>query len=226
MLLRARKLWKLVFLAACLVAVAVILSMWHIDKDEFEDDTNHGSIESDLHSANQRHVEEDKPTEQEHDYDPSDEFEVETNHGSIESDLHFENWQDVEEEKPTQQEHDNEDPTSENELYRAYDHMTTLLLFVGYSRSRHSLVSSLLDAHPHVIVADESYALRKWVQSPVWKTTKSKYDFFDTMMGSSVSSFKHGRRSRDTKGSAANLQIFGYNIPDQWQATYDRHIQV
>ncbi|KAJ7375665.1 hypothetical protein OS493_039738 [Desmophyllum pertusum] len=134
--------------------------------------------------------------------------------------------QDVEEEKPTQQEHDNEDPTSENELYRAYDHMTTLLLFVGYSRSRHSLVSSLLDAHPHVIVADESYALRKWVQSPVWKTTKSKYDFFDTMMGSSVSSFKHGRRSRDTKGSAANLQIFGYNIPDQWQATYDRHIQV
>ena len=119
-----------------------------------------------------------------------------------------------------------EEPTSANELYRAYDHMTTLLLFVGYSRSRHSLVSSLLDAHPHVIVADESYALRKWVQDSDWKTTKSKYDFFDTMMGSSVSSFKHGRRSRDTKGSAANLQIFGYNIPDQWQATYDRHIQV
>lgn len=104
--------------------------------------------------------------------------------------------------------------------------MTTLLLFVGYSRSRHSLVSSLLDAHPHMIVADESYALRKWASNPDWKTTKSKYDFFDTMMGNSVRSSKQGRRSRDSKGSAANLQIFGYSIPDQWQGAYDQYIQV
>ena len=84
-----------------------------------------------------------------------------------------------------------EEPTNEEDnKYRAYDHLTTLLLFVGYSRSRHSLVSSLLDAHPHMIVADESYALRKWISNPDWKTVKSisKYQFFDTMIRNSVRS--------------------------------------
>lgn len=116
-----------------------------------------------------------------------------------------------------------EEVTSKNEMY---DRMNTLLLFVGYSRSRHSLVSSLLDAHPHMIVADESYALRKWVQQPAWKTEKSRYEFFDTMLGNSARSVKRGRRSRVANGSAANFQIFGYRIPDQWQGTYDRYIQV
>lgn len=120
-----------------------------------------------------------------------------------------------------------EEPTSqEDNKYRAYDHLTTLLLFVGYSRSRHSLVSSLLDAHPHMIVADESYALRKWIGDSDWKTTKSKYDFFDTMMGNSVRSSLHGRRSRESKGIVTNLQVFGYSVPDQWQGAYDRYIQV
>ena len=104
--------------------------------------------------------------------------------------------------------------------------MTTLLLFIGYSRSRHSLVSSLLDAHRHVIVADESYALRKWVENPDWKMTKSKHEYFDTMVGNSARSVKRGRRSREAQGRAANLEIFGYNIPDQWQGTYDQYIQV
>ncbi|XP_022801175.1 uncharacterized protein LOC111338893 [Stylophora pistillata] len=106
-----------------------------------------------------------------------------------------------------------------------YEHVHTLLLFVGYSRSRHSLVSSLLDAHPHMIVADESYALRKWVYNSAWKTEKSKYEFFDTMMGNSARSVKRGRRSRQANGSAANLKIFGYSVPGQWQGTYDRYIQ-
>lgn len=77
-----------------------------------------------------------------------------------------------------------------------------------------------------MIVADESYALRKWVQQPAWKTEKSRYEFFDTMLGNSARSVKGGRRSRVANGSAANFQIFGYRIPDQWQGTYDRYIQV
>ena len=102
-----------------------------------------------------------------------------------------------------------EEPTNEEDnKYRAYDHLTTLLLFVGYSRSRHSLVSSLLDAHPHMIVADESYALRKWISNADWKTVKSKYEFFDTMMGNSVRSSLYGRRSRESKGIVTNLQVW------------------
>jgi len=36
----------------------------------------------------------------------------------------------------------------------------TLLFFVGYSRSGHSLVASLLDAHPNMLVAHELHALK------------------------------------------------------------------
>ena len=103
-----------------------------------------------------------------------------------------------------------------------------MLLFVGYSRSRHSLVSSLLDAHPHMIVADESYALRKWISNPDWKTVKSisKYEFFDTMIRNSVRSSLYGRRSCESKEGVTDLQLFGYSVPDQWQGAYERCIQV
>ena len=87
-------------------------------------------------------------------------------------------------------------------------------------------MSSLLDAHPHMIVADESYALRKWISNKDWKTVNSKYEFFDTMMGNSVRSSLQGRRSRESKEGVKNLQLFGYNVPDQWQGAYDRYIQV
>ena len=46
------------------------------------------------------------------------------------------------------------------------------------------------------------------------------------MMGNSVRSSLHGRRSRESKGIVTNLQIFGYSVPDQWQGAYDRYIQV
>ena len=87
-------------------------------------------------------------------------------------------------------------------------------------------MSSLLDAHPHMIVADESYALRKWISNKDWKTVNSKYEFFDTMMGNSVRSSLQGRRSRESKEGVKNLQLFGYSVPDQWQGAYDRYIQV
>ena len=89
-------------------------------------------------------------------------------------------------------------------------------------------MSSLLDAHPHMIVADESYALRKWISNPDWKTVKSisKYEFFDTMIRNSVRSSLYGRRSRESKEGVTDLQLFGYSVPDQWQGAYERCIQV
>ena len=40
-------------------------------------------------------------------------------------------------------------------MYEVYDGVQTLLIFIGYPRCGDALVSSLLDAHPHVIVANE-----------------------------------------------------------------------
>lgn len=46
------------------------------------------------------------------------------------------------------------------------------LLFVGYSRSGHSLVAALLDAHPHITISHELHAL---------KHLKKKYPFQEIM---------------------------------------------
>lgn len=224
MLVRAPKLFQLVVLAACSVAVAVILTMWHINgitDSVLTDETNPGNIVSSPRIGNKHDVVEIKSLNQIHDNDK-----MNPSFSGV-SDLQRKNNEDVKEANFTQQEHNSEEPTNEEDnKYRAYDHLTTLLLFVGYSRSRHSLVSSLLDAHPHMIVADESYALRKWISNADWKTVKSKYEFFDTMMGNSVRSSLYGRRSRESKGIVTNLQVFGYSVPDQWQGAYDRYIQV
>ena len=41
-----------------------------------------------------------------------------------------------------------------------FDDIETYCMFIGYPRSGHSLIGSLLDAHPNAIVAHELDALR------------------------------------------------------------------
>ena len=40
------------------------------------------------------------------------------------------------------------------------------LLFIGYNRSRHTLLAALLDAHPHVVVANDLNILKQWITMP------------------------------------------------------------
>ncbi|PFX18889.1 hypothetical protein AWC38_SpisGene16719 [Stylophora pistillata] len=186
---RSPQLRHVVFVAACLVGMSLLVILWHFDLTDKTRSNRSDAYPLSIH----------KKTIEEH---------ASQKHNNLNNNASIKFTEKV---------------TSEKKMY---EHVHTLLLFVGYSRSRHSLVSSLLDAHPHMIVADESYALRKWVYNSAWKTEKSKYEFFDTMMGNSARSVKRGRRSRQANGSAANLKIFGYSVPGQWQGTYDRYIQV
>ena len=39
-------------------------------------------------------------------------------------------------------------------------------LFIGYNRSRHTLFAPLLDAHPHVVVANDLNILKQWITMP------------------------------------------------------------
>ena len=43
---------------------------------------------------------------------------------------------------------------------KLFDNVQTYCVFIGYPRSGHSLVGSLLDAHPNVIIAHELDALK------------------------------------------------------------------
>ena len=42
------------------------------------------------------------------------------------------------------------------------DGIKTFVMFIGYPRSGHSIVGSLMDAHPHMVIANEFLLLRNW----------------------------------------------------------------
>ena len=105
--------------------------------------------------------------------------------------------------------------------------MHTILFFIGYPRSRHSLLGSLLDAHPHMVVSDESMAFPRWKGILKWRKNVSIYQFYDTLFRDSERAVTQGRRSRVQIGSVVNrTSEYGYRVPHQWQGNYDQHIEV
>ena len=101
------------------------------------------------------------------------------------------------------------------------------MFFIGYPRSRHSLLGSLLDAHSHMAVSDETMAFPRWQGHLEKWRNGSIYAFYDTLFGASQEAIKKGRRSRVFKGSVVNkTSAYGYFVPNQWQGSYDQYIEV
>ncbi len=82
--------------------------------------------------------------------------------------------------------------------------LSAYCMFLGYARSGHSLVGALLDAHPHVIIADQLDALEK-IQAGVGK----EHLFYLLLQNS---------RSRVEEGRARGGH--SYRIPGQWQGSF------
>jgi len=80
----------------------------------------------------------------------------------------------------------------------------TFVLFAGYSRSGHSLVGSLLDAHPQVLIAHELHALRQLARG---------HDF-DTVLRA----IKYNAHLFDHLGRA--YSGYDYRVPGQYQGRY------
>ena len=116
---------------------------------------------------------------------------------------------------------------SQTNLYKAYGHVKTILFFIGYPRSRHSLLGSLLDAHPHMVISDETSAFERWSSNPNKWMNNSIYAYYHTMFKASQLAVVQGRRSKVFKGSVANTTSkFRYYVPDQWQGSFDQYIEV
>ena len=120
-----------------------------------------------------------------------------------------------------------DDLNTQTNSYKAYGHVKIILFFIGYPRSRHSLLGSLLDAHPHMVIADESNAFRKWSSNPNKWINNSIYAYYDTIFNASMRAVKRGRRSKVFKGSVENVTSkYRYYVPNQWQSTFDQYIEV
>ena len=102
--------------------------------------------------------------------------------------------------------------------HEVFDGVQTFLMFIGYPRSGHTLISSLLDAHPNAIIANEFDAISEWKK---WETTnKNKYFLFDQLYQNSKQEAETGYRS------ATVPHRYNYSVPGQWQGTFNNKILV
>ena len=94
-----------------------------------------------------------------------------------------------------------------------------MALFIGYPRSGHTLISALLDAHPHIIIANEFGIFERWRK---WRRhEKTRENLINKMYENSVREAQGFEfRSREKKRG----QI--YDVPDQWQGDFMNYIKV
>ena len=85
-----------------------------------------------------------------------------------------------------------------------YPDLRAFCLFASYGRSGHSLVGSLLDAHPDVVIAHEANALRLVAEG------MKRDELYQTLLDNSHRSFERGRRQSG----------YSYVVEGQWQGRY------
>ncbi|MFB6306047.1 MAG: sulfotransferase [Flavobacteriales bacterium] len=96
-----------------------------------------------------------------------------------------------------------------NKYKDLFDKVERYCMFLGYPRSSHSLIGSILDAHPHMLIAHEQDVLK------YPKYNMSKNEIFWLLMKNSERFTKKGR----------NWSGYSYRVEGQYQGSY-RELQV
>ena len=79
-------------------------------------------------------------------------------------------------------------------------------MFIGYPRSGHSLVGSLISAHPHAVIGDELDALR------YVRLRYSREQIYSLILRSDEAFSARGRQAF----------VHNYDVPGQWQGRYEQ----
>lgn len=93
------------------------------------------------------------------------------------------------------------------------------LFFVGYARSGHDIIASMLDSHPNIVIAHEYSLFSKWIKKPKIHTDKKW--LFNMLLENSRQNRLQGLR---TKHSMKEGHM--RSIPGGWQGQYNKHIRV
>jgi hypothetical protein len=87
-----------------------------------------------------------------------------------------------------------------------FKHLETFCTFIGYPRSGHTLIGSLIDAHPNALVADELNALR----------------FIDAGFSKNQVCYLMLRNSRKSAAEGREWTGYRYDVPGQWQGRFEK----
>ena len=93
-----------------------------------------------------------------------------------------------------------------DEFGEEFAHIETYATFIGYSRSGHSLVAALLDAHPNIVMGHELRAV-KYVESGFGRD--ALYYLLYQMTKVRGHSWKRGGG-------------YTYDVPNQWQGSFEK----
>ena len=96
------------------------------------------------------------------------------------------------------------------------------VLFLGIDRSGTTLVGSLMDAHPNIVVANEYDAIQKWMGFT--RDEKTRDYLFQALYSNSYESARIGKRRRDCLDVSKDART--KHVPNQWQGKFDKRIQV
>lgn len=89
---------------------------------------------------------------------------------------------------------------------RLYEEVETYCMFIGYGRSGHSLVGSLLDSHPEAAIAHELDAMR------YFQAGFGRDQVYALILDNERQLAERGR----------STGVYNYAVPDQWQGRFQR----
>src|SRR5262245_16191287 len=87
-----------------------------------------------------------------------------------------------------------------------FQDVQTFCMFVGYPRTGHSLIGSLLDAHPRIVIAHELDALE------FFHWGFSRRQVFHLLL----------ENSRKMAAKGRGYSGYSYRVPNQWQGRFER----
>ena len=97
------------------------------------------------------------------------------------------------------------------------DNVQVFLFFIGYALSGQSIMASMLDSHPNIVLAHEYSLFSKCITYP--KKHSDKHWLFNTLMENSRSNTLLGLKSKKFNKSGYTL-----SVPRGWQGKYDNHV--
>ncbi|XP_065835358.1 uncharacterized protein [Oscarella lobularis] len=106
----------------------------------------------------------------------------------------------------------------------SFEHIRSMLFFVGYPRSCSTLLGTFLDAHPHIVLAHEYNFFNVWSHVTDLVQKSSPQYIYSQLLGNSILASSKGGVRSPTKGDA-DAGLF-YHVPNQWNGRYNETIQV
>lgn len=89
----------------------------------------------------------------------------------------------------------------------------SFVFFIGHALSGHSVVASMLNAHPHIVIAHEYGLFKNWHEHPSLHSNKNW--LFSALYTNSKLLTKH-----------STLNGYSLTIPNSWQGNYDDYISI